>query len=165
MLEQAAAGQAHTGERLASELASRRTNRLAEAGKQQLDMVALERSRLDEAMTKATAVVGHEQSARERAEAQVRSLEAAAKLSDRRVIAATVLTALVALVVVAVVVQFWALALGTAIAAVIFGILSRHWARDAKANAGTLFWTAVPEVLVVVDIGVRLGWFGAGFSN
>ncbi|WP_157802872.1 hypothetical protein [Compostimonas suwonensis] len=159
LLERTASGQSPTGERLASELAGRRTNRLAAAGKQQIDMAALERSRLDEAITRTTAVVDHEHSAREAAESKVRALEATAKLTDRRIIAAVVLTAIVGVAVVFVVLHFWAFAAGTVISAIVFAILSRHWVKDPDAGIGTLFWTAVPEVLGFIDIAIRLGWW------
>jgi hypothetical protein len=140
-------------------LAGRRTNRLAAAGRQQIDMAALERSRLNEAITRTTAVVDHEHSAREAAEGKVRTLEAAAKLNHRRVIAAVITTALVALAVVFVVLHFWAFAIGTVLSAIVFTVLSRHWIKNADAGIGTLFWTGVPEVLGIVDISVRLGWW------
>jgi hypothetical protein len=159
LLERTASGQSPTGERLASELAGRRTNRLAAAGRQQIDMAELERSRLSEAITRTTAVVDHEQSARQTAEEKVRALEAAAKLNHRRVIAAILTTSIFALAVVFVVVNFWAFAIGTVLSAIIFVILSRHWVRDADAGIGTLFWTAVPEVLGLIDVAVRLGWW------
>lgn len=159
LLERTASGQSPTGERLASELAGRRTNRLAAAGRQQIDMAELERSRLSEAITRTTAVVDHEQSARETAEERVRALEAAAKLNHRRVIAAILATSIFALAVVFVVLNFWSFAIGTVLSAIVFVILSRHWVRDADAGIGTLFWTAVPEVLGLIDVAARLGWW------
>lgn len=159
LLERTASGESPTGERLASELAGRRTNRLAAAGRQQIDMAALERLRLDEAITRTTAVVDHEQSAREAAEGRVRTLEAAARLSDRRVIAAVIVTALVAVAVVFAVVHFWAFAIGTVLSAVVFAIFSRHWVKDVDAGIGTLLWAVVPEVLGFIDVAVRLGFW------
>lgn len=159
LLERTASGQSPTGERLASELAGRRTNRLAAAGRQQIDMAELERSRLSEAITRTTAVVDHEQSARETAEERVRALEADAKLNHRRVVAAILTTSIFALAVVFVALNFWSFAIGTVLSAIIFVILSRHWVRDAAAGIGTLFWTAVPEVLGLIDVATRMGWW------
>lgn len=161
LLERTASGQSPTGERLASELASRRTNRLAAAGRQQIDMAALERSRLDEAITRTTAVIDHEHSAREAAERKVRELEEIAKLNDRKTAAAVIFTVLLATTVVLAIIQFWLFALGTLVSAIVFAAVCRSWVKDAKAGIGVLFWAAIPEFLGVVDVLIRVGLWPA----
>lgn len=159
-LERAAAGEKVTGERLASELAARRANRLAAAGREQIDFTALERSRLDEALTRNTAVVDREHLARVGAEDRVRELETSAALVDRKVVSAVILTALVALTILFIVINFWAFAVGTVLSAVVFAILSRSWRTDKHADTGPLFLALIPEILGVIDLGSRFGWFG-----
>lgn len=159
LLERTASGQSPTGERLASELAGKRTNRLAAAGRQQIDMAELERSRLTAAITRTTAVVDHEQSARETAEQKVRDLEAAAQLTNRRVVAAIIATSIVGLAILFIVIHFWAFAIGTVLSAIVFIILSRTWVREPNAGIGSLFLSAVPEVLGLIDIATKLGWW------
>jgi rRNA-processing protein FCF1 len=158
-LDHLASGESPTGERLVSELAARRSNRLAAAGKEQIDFAALERARLDEALVRNAAVVSHEHDARLGAEERVRELEAAAGLESRKIGTAVILTASIGLVIVFVMVQFWAFAVGTAMSAVVFAVLSKSWRKNPDADTGPLFLALIPEIIGVIDIGIRLGWF------
>jgi hypothetical protein len=157
MLEQTAAGQGPTGERLASELAGRRANRLAAAGKEQVDLVALERARLDAAITRSTTVVSEEHAKRIAAEERADKFERRDKLSRRRSVVVGFVVGIVAVGVILALAGLWAFVVGTGIALVLFVTLSRRWLRDPAETFGILLWAALPEALGLIDIAIRLG--------
>jgi predicted nucleic acid-binding protein len=156
MLEQAAAGQSRSGERLASELAGRRTNRLAAAGREQVDLVALERARLESVINKSTVVVTEEHAARIEAESRLAELQKREGLGGRRTVAAAILVGIAALAVIFAIIGFWTFVLGTVISGVAFFFLSRRWSRDSNVGFGSMLWSIVPEAVGLIDIGSRL---------
>lgn len=150
MLQRASDGETVTGEKLVSELVSRRSNRLAAAGKEQVDLVVLERARLDAAITRSTTVMSEEHKARLEAEERASRLEADNALVTRKVITAVVVTAGVALTIILCIIQFWTFAAGTAIATAVFAGQSREWAANREANPWQLAWALVPEALAAL---------------
>jgi len=156
MLEQTSNGVTVTGERLASELASRRSNRLAAAGREQVDLATLERVRLDAAITRSTTIVTEEHEARVRAEDRANALEEQNSLSGRRVATAVVITAAVAVIVIFVILHFWAFALGTLLSTLLFVRQSRGWVSTPTIRPSHLLWALLPELVGVYDIFTRL---------
>lgn len=155
LLEHASAGETVTGERLASEIAARRTNRLAAAGREQLDLNALERARLDAAVTRSTTVITEETAKRVAAEKRSEELEKRMSLWPRRVALGVLMTAAVgALVIFAVIGLPW-FVVGTALALALLGIIGRKWVTDPSTKLWHLALAAVPEVLGILDVVTR----------
>lgn len=152
MLEHASAGETVTGERLASELVSRRSNRLAAAGKEQNDLASLERERLDIALTRSTTVVSEEHAARVAAEARVAELEAERSLAGRKVAVGVIVTIGLAAILGFAVIHFWAFALGTAVGLVFFLRQSGEWLRDPGIRGWHLMWALAAELLGIWDL-------------
>lgn len=155
LLEHASAGETVTGERLASEVAARRTNRLAAAGREQIDLAALERSRLDAAVTRSTTVISEETAKRVAAEKRADLLEQSVRLAPRRVGLAIMITAAVGATVVFAVLSLWWFVIGTLVGLVVLAIVGRHWTTNPAARLWHLLVAAVPELVGLIDIVSR----------
>ena len=156
MLDLNANGETITGERIISEITSRRTNRLAAAGLEQQDAASKERVRLSEAIVQSTFAIDVAKNAQNTAEIKLARLEAREQLAARRTIRAIITTVGVAVTVLLIVLQFWGFAGGTAFSTVVFFILSRAWIREPNATFGALFLSLIPEVLGAIDVIDRL---------
>lgn len=152
LLEHASAGETVSGERLASEIAIRRTNRLAAAGREQVDLVALERARLDAAITRSTTVVSEETKKRKAAERRVTDLERSAVLWPRRVVLGVLFSAMIGAVVVFGVLGLLWFALGTALGAVVLAIVGYQWATEPNVRFWRVLFALIPQGFGVVDV-------------
>jgi hypothetical protein len=157
MLEHVASGETLTGERLAAELAAKRTNRLAAAGREQVGLASLERDRLDAAITRSTTVISEETARREAAEKRALELEANEILSRRRLILAVLVTAILGAIGVLAVLGPWWIAVGTVVTEVVVIMIGRHWIASPEARFGSVTFAAIPEVLaIVLDLVSRI---------
>jgi len=155
LLDKTASGETVTGERIASELVSRRSDRLAAAGKEQLALTALERTRLDAVITRSTTVVTEEHDARVAAESRAAQLEAQQALGGRRVFAAVAITLGLSVAVLLAVLHFWIFMVATLAGTAVFANQSRDWTKDRTLGHAQLLWALIPGGLSLVVEGVR----------
>ena len=152
MLDHAAGEEALTGERIASDIASKRSNRLAAAGKEQIQAASSERTRMTERILQSDAVLEHAERRSAELEERNRALEASQGLEGRKVARAVIITVGVLGTLGLAAIHFWWFAAGTALSTLLFLPQSKKWVSDKQLGVGTLLLSLLPESIALIEL-------------